>query len=488
MPMKGCQMSIPAPSSIFNKFAGRTVLLGCLAGVSGCGPAPVISMAPEAFQHDVAAQYQALVEAGITAYDNEELARAHDYFAQACDLPAKRHHACLISLEVALELEHTADAIKALTVLAERWPHALAELDHEVIDFLWSSMEEHESDSAYHLLDALWRADWTIFGSLRPEYFWKELALMHADRGNADAAREIVATLAIPHVVILVRADRRFDELGPVPSSELPWNRLVDDYLAQLYMIAEEQPTRLAPLLELIIELIAVLRYHDALAIAVAVKSEVDRLAAAGEKPPFSDMDLYYNWILDNGARAMASLGLWEEALALQQEASRIPEDGQANVSQAIHLAGFHVAMGQPREALAVIEPLEDLASYGRMQVEFVRLVAALDLHDEPESLRALGYLGEHMDDAPMTAVTAFLVANRMDDAAATLVTGLADAGHRPALLDQLQDYARPAALPRVQLWRDRLAVLLARDDVQSAIRAVGRIESYDYCALRCLY
>lgn len=481
-------MSIHA-LSMFNKSLSRAMLLAGLAGVYGCAHAPVAPPVPGTSQVDSTANYHELLEAGITAYKIEELERAHDFFVRACNLDAEHHYGCLFRLELALELEDEADAIRALTSLAERWPETLAELrDEFMIEFLWSSLRQRDGDSAYRLLDAVWRADWGLFGTMQPDYLWMRLALMHSERGNADAAREVVAMLAHPNVMILIRADRRFDELGPVPASELPWNDVVDDYLARLYTVAEQQPTMLAPLVALTAELIAARRYHEALAITVKVMSDVERLAGAGDSQAFSDMDSQYHWILDHGALAMFNLGLWQEAVELQQEASRLLEDGQPNVSQAINLAGFHLALEQPREALAAIESVTDVSPYGLMQLELIRLTAALDLDDEPESRRALGYLSERVDDAPWTTVKAFLTAERMDEAAAALATALADPQHRAEILDQLQDYVRPAAVPRLQIWRDRVDALLARDDVQAAIQAVGRIESYDYCPPRCIF
>jgi hypothetical protein len=169
-------------------------------------------------------------------------------------------------------------------------------------------------------------------------------------------------------------------------------------------------------------------------------------------------------------------------SIAVLEGASGLSENGVANVSQTINMAGFYVRLGRSREAIDILSTLgdRDMTPYGHMQVESIRLLAAL-IDERPEDVeRALAYMRAHGDDAIATLQDALVRAGEVDEAAALLIRRLRDPALRKGALLEVQEYARPTwTTPFIEAWHKQEVEMLSRPDVQAVIAEVGRTEAY---------
>ena len=93
--------------------------------------------------------------------------------------------------------------------------------------------------------------------------------------------------------------------------------------------------------------------------------------------------------------------------------ASFLSEDNAGNVSQIINLAQLYCDLSLPKEALKALGRLEAKPSrYGLMQVEYVKLDAAILSRDKNQIARSLQFLDDHRADAPNTYEDAQILVN----------------------------------------------------------------------------
>ena len=105
--------------------------------------------------------------------------------------------------------------------------------------------------------------------------------------------------------------------------------------------------------------------------------------AARPDEAPFDDIDEQFNWIYNHKAASLRALGRWDEALVVMEAARLQPEGGSINVSQAINLGWHYVDYGKPENALKALDGIDwahSLSPYGRMQLQYVRYRAYLQL------------------------------------------------------------------------------------------------------------
>ncbi|MGA8277665.1 MAG: hypothetical protein WB784_05680 [Rhodanobacteraceae bacterium] len=191
----------------------------------------------------------------------------------------------------------------------------------------------------------------------------------------------------------------------------------------------------------------------------------------------FKDFNEYYVWILDNRSRALQGLGRWDDAVTQLRKASRRPENGAINVSQALNLGALYADLDRPDEALAAVSDLGTVSPYGRMQLEQVRLMASIKREDELAVDTHLAFMREHRADAIGTYQRALLAANRMDAAATFLIELLRSEVWRGRALTAMQEYAGVPMAPSTMVTNARWHAVIARPGVQSELTKVGRIE-----------
>ena len=251
--------------------------------------------------------------------------------------------------------------------------------------------------------------------------------------------------------------------------------------IAHLETAVEDAPRQIERVNELGLMLVAAGRASEALTLW-------DRVIRRAEAPTdgtleYDDLEPYLLWAMNGRARALYRLGKAQDAVAQMEQARRRAEHGHTNVSQAINLAGYYVALNEPARALQTLGDVGVMNPFGRMQLESIRASAAAEARDAEILTSALAYLREHSNDAPTAYQKALIAAERLDDAALYLTDRLADPVLRLEALAEVQSYAEASALPVVLTWRSRWQVVLARQDVAATIRSVGRIDHYSLCS-----
>jgi hypothetical protein len=113
------------------------------------------------------------------------------------------------------------------------------------------------------------------------------------------------------------------------------------------------------------------------------------------------------------------------------------------------------------------------------MQVETVRADAAYQLGDSKQVERSIQYLSIHRADASGAYVDALITVNQSERAARELVADLNNPAERQDALLSVQDFAPAPGTPRDAELEARHRMVVARPEVQAAIRKVGRVESY---------
>ncbi|MGY1519023.1 hypothetical protein [Luteimonas sp. A482] len=184
------------------------------------------------------------------------------------------------------------------------------------------------------------------------------------------------------------------------------------------------------------------------------------------------------------------SLALWrmghiEEAVDELRRASRLGENGQANVSQALNLGSLECDRGRAEAALAAaaLAGEHGMSGYGRAVRAGIRHCAALQLGDHAAAAAALEELSALVEDAPIRYLESLLWAGQQDNASTLIRDLLASDEKRSQALEWAQDCRLPEPLPVQVRERASKQAFLARADILEAINAVGRIESYDlYC------
>ena len=408
-------------------------------------------------------RHQALLLAGLAAFQLRDFPRAHGLLIRSSAMGEANGMDWRFRLMAASARKDAADSILAATTMFGliREANKLPPSDVRKLD----------------LLEALYTANWKVQGRFEPSDLWSDLSLLLLARGRIDRAREVAARVTEPYALIGMRADDRFAAV--TAAGFLP----ADIKKAALRMIDEAReaalasPRLLKPLHILTFYMLKSRQYQEVLAMTDDVLARA--AAASGGKAAYEDKSELI-WIMDHRARALQGRDRWDEAVDQLTRAARRPEEGDINVSQKINLAALLLDMGRPKEALAAISELGELAPYGRMQVESVHHQAGLELKDRKMADEAMRYLQEHMDDAPETYEVELVRAGDLDAAAARVIARLADPERRTQTLVELQEYEERPAPPAVLEQRARWRSVHARADVRAAVAKVGRIEHYD--------
>jgi hypothetical protein len=418
-------------------------------------------------------QFQALtLAAGATTPTETTL--AHGYIDRAIALPGIGFEDQLATLSLAVNSGYAAAAAKSLTLLARQWPDRLASFDKRLIfRALW--LAEHVTPGdRFLVLQALYAAHWKVEWDIEPSPYWRDLALLLLEQGSLREAIDVSTHIIEPYVLIAMRADRRFDALVAAHPDQFEVELAADRELKSFQSLSDEHPKSLA-LKARVME--ALLHEQHYAAMLAASDYAVQEIRATN----FPDR-LYDDYVEEHGSYfnlrsvALQREGRWDEAVAQLVEAGH-----EGDISQLINLASLYCALDRPKDALTVIGPLGPTrtSAYGAMQVEAIRLQSAVQSGDRAQLSRSMQFLSSHHADAPRAYLYALIVAKRLDKAARYLITELEDKELRQSILPDIQEYLpTPGTKAELEIeaqWRS----IVARKEVQAAIRKVGRVESY---------
>jgi tetratricopeptide (TPR) repeat protein len=439
----------------------------------------VLSM-PEFATLDDSMQFHVFLFGAYADSGRKEYLGAHEYMVLATEFEHAAAEHWFMRARYASWVDAWPDALTAVTAIARRWPESMTSENALLVSRIAYRSKEggrHKAE-VLDLLNALFRANFTLEWGTEPSGLWYELISDAVDRGDLRRARDIARQVQDPATLLHIRVDRRFEALVKAEPRVFDLEAAVIRECKRLAKAAAANPRSLSVRVQHGYALLAAGRFAELLKLT----DDVIAKAAASQEgsPPYDDVPDQLNWIYNHKAEALRALGRWEEALTVMEAGRRVEEDGSVNVSQAINLGWHYADYGRPQAALDALEGIDwahSLSPYGRMQFQHVRYRAYLQLGNAQEADNVFAYLREHREDAEGTWQLALVDAGDLDGAAALLISRLRDQGQRYEALGEVQQY-RP--VPRLSRQAAQLASwekLVSRPDVAAAIAEVGRRE-----------
>jgi tetratricopeptide (TPR) repeat protein len=435
---------------------------------------------PEFLTLEPSAQFRVFLLAAFADRGREDYLGAHEYMMLATGFPDANAEHWLMRAEYASWVDAWPDAALAVTTIARRWPEFIADADDKLISriaFRANDDGKHKAEKI-GLLKALFAANFVLEGGSQPDGLWRDLVLDALEHHNLRRAREILSRIQGARTLLLMRADRRFDALVKAEKRAFNIRRAVKRECKRLEKTAAANPRSLGVRVQYGYALLEAGRFADLLQLTDEIVARVS--AAHPDEAPYDDIDEQFNWIYNHKAESLRSLGRWDEALVVMEAARLQPEGGSINVSQAINLGWHYVDYGKPENALKALDGINwahSLSPYGRMQLQYVRYRAYLQLANVQEADNVLAYLRQHRDDAEDTWQLAMLDAGDFDGAAALLIARLRDPEKRYEALGEVQEYLPLPRLPKQVEALARWEKLVTREDVAAVINEVGRRE-----------
>jgi hypothetical protein len=423
-------------------------------------------------------QYRTLQTAGRVAYEHGQPEVGYKYLVRVTSLPQAGFDDWHDRITASDRLGNDADTIRCLTLLAQRWPDRIPEINAEYILRTIEGAGLLPGGEALPLLQALYAAHWKLKGDLEPSGAWRELVLLLVEKGRVSEAVEVSGHISNVYALIAMRADRRFDAVVAADPAQFDIEVAAERELQELQAASEKTPDSLQIKCFLIRDLLLLQHYQAALAASDALL--LDIRSTNYPRKLYWDYDKLSTWFFNLRSAALERVGRWDEAVAQLVAAALLQEDGHGNVSQLINLGELYSALGRPNDALTAIGRVESTSASGAMEMESIRLGAAFQVGDSKQVARSLEYLGAHRIDAPATYEDALIVVDQPDRAAQVLIGRLLDEAQRRKALLSVQTYAPTPGTPLEMLWHSRRRAIIARSDVQAAIKKVGRVESYN--------
>ena len=426
-------------------------------------------------------QHQALLVDGKLAAQLHDWERAHTLTKRASEMREADASDWYQRLRTATWKYDHRDAAAALVELAKRWPQMLIQFETQEAEesanlelALWELLDSGSKADRYTVLRALQDGQFAEEPG-RASFWWEELALLQLERGENDAAVATLSRVTKPFIVISIEVDKRFDPIRPELSANLDVAKTTERVIAAALTEAQTNPRSLKSM----VRLIGILRHSGRFKEALQVADfAIERQEAEGQAA-YDDYERYYVWVLNDRAYALYSLGRWDAAALQMESASRMSEDGDPNVSQLFNLALMYSDLGRPEETLAALKKAGPASPYGNTVAQDARLKAAVQLKDTKAVNEALQFLSEHRQDSMSNYQEALLYADREEEGAKLLISRLVDPRLRGGALLAIQQYAEETLPPQVVLAKRRWQALIARPDVQDAIRAVGYVRRY---------
>ena len=421
-------------------------------------------------------QYRALALAGLLAFDRKDYAQAHELLERATGFSGANENVWQARFEAAFNIRDFRDGAKCLTVMSSRWPATVERLNPGTVFQVELGIKGTNPGLERDYLQALFDMGWDDHTG-GTDTLWHDLALLWLETGNAQKAAAVAARIGSVRTKLSMRIDKRFDNITRADPAAYDIDRIVLENLSKAKAAVAAAPNELKPVCTLQEQLIDSHHYTEAVAAADAV---IAKTGNGSDPSAYSDFDQFYNWVLDNRARALARMGRWDDAITQWRHAARRPENGVMNVSQAINLAGLYARLRRPDDALDMMVGIGDMSPYGRMQYEKVQLEVAIEQNDKAATAKHLSYLREHRTDAIAAWQTALLLTGDLDGASDLLVERLNNARWRGDALVDMQQYLDITETPLGAELGQRWDEIQARPAVQKALAKVGRVEHFN--------
>jgi tetratricopeptide (TPR) repeat protein len=435
---------------------------------------------PEFAALEDSVQFNVFLLGAFADSGREEYLGAHEYMELATEFEEATAEHWFMRARYASWVDAWPDALAAVTTIAKRWPDAMTSENALLVSRIAYRSKEGGRNKAevLDLLNALFRAHFTLEWGTEPSGLWYELISEALDRKDLKRAREVSRRVQDPFTLLHMRVDRRFDPLVRADPRLFDLEAAVARECKRLAKAVAANPRSLSVRVQYGYALLTAGRFAELLKLSDDVIAKTT--TSAEGSPAYDDIPNELNWIYNHKAESLRALGRWEEALSVMEAGRLKEEDGSVNVSQAINLGWHYVDFGRPQAALEALQGIDwgrSLSPYGRMQLQHVRYRAYLQLGNAREADNVFAYLREHREDAEGTWQLVLVDAGDFEGAAALLISRLRDEEQRYEALGEVQDYQPMPRLPLQAAQLARWRNLVARPDVAAAIAEAGRRE-----------
>lgn len=428
---------------------------------------------------DEATRHMTLALATQVMLQTGKPVKAQQYALQATQLPQQNLDDWQNRLRADFNLQDSRDEAECMTAIFRRWGADTAVLPDETVFRVFGNTNLPElSDVRLAMLEALYQRRWRPADGRTASTLWRELSRLLLEAREADRAAQVAVLIDDPDDIIAMRADRRLRPLLKSQFVQSNPQRAARDRLKALQERARQQPRSLRILRYLLAAMATDRMDADVLTLTADVDRRI-REAGAGAAV-YDDFAQGYSWILDARARALWQLGHYDDAADTLRRAAKLPDRVDA-VSQSLNLASLLCELDRPGEALASLPNDDKVSAFGRMQIESIRLCAAIERGSGEDATQALTYLREHRAVSPQTLQRALLRAGELDEAEQWLLSRLNDPTQRTAALLEMQHYFEPMRPPRAAQWHDLGVSLRERPTIRAAASKVGEIDSYQW-------
>jgi tetratricopeptide (TPR) repeat protein len=382
-------------------------------------------------------------------------------------------------LRAAVDLQDLRDEAQCVTAIFRGWGADISVLPAETIFSVASNTNLPELSAVrMEMLETLYQRRWHPADGRTASDLWRELSRLLLEAKEPDRAAQVAVLIDDPDEIIAMRADARFQAVLKLEFVQSNAQRAAQSRIKALQEEVRQHPQSLRAVEYLMIAMARIRMDADVLRLASDVERRI-RENGTGSAA-YEDFTGRYRWILDVRARALRHMGRYDEAVAALRQAAQLP-DQASTVDQSINLASLLCDLDRPEEALAALPSAAKVNAYGRMQVETVRLSAAIERGATEDEAQALTYLREHRSDSPRTLQRALLRAGALDEAEQWLLQRLNDPSRRTSALVEMQHYFEPPRPPRAVQWHSLAAALGERATIRAAVSKVGRIDSYPW-------
>jgi tetratricopeptide (TPR) repeat protein len=474
-PAASANPAIPAPLGL------RTALQAFNRGDMAAAETAVLAALndPSFAAADETSRHLTLALATQVMLQTKNPVKAQQYAIQATQMPQQTVDDWRNRLRAAFGLQDLRDEAQCVTAIVRGWGADTSVLPTETIFSVAGNTDLPElSDVRLEMLETLYQRRWHPADGGTASGLWRELSLLLLEAKEPDRAAQVAVLIDGPDDIIAMRADARFQAMLKLQYVQSNAQRAAQGRIKALQEEVRQHPQSLRAVVYLMNAMVKFRMDAEVLALAADVERRIQENGAGSAA--YEDFARSYGWILDARARALSHMGRYDEAVAALRQATQLP-DPESSVGPSINLAGLLCELDQPEEALAALPSATKVSAYGRMQVESVRLSAAIERGSTEDEAQALTYLREHRADSPRTLQLALLRAGALDEAEQWLLQRLNDPTRRTAALFEMQHYFEPPRPPRAAQWHGLSAALTERATVRAAVSKVGRIDSYTW-------
>ena len=421
-------------------------------------------------------QHFALALATQASLQIEKSSDAHRFAVRATEMPERDIEDWRGRLTSAMKTGQIADEALCVAQIARMQGYGAEFLpDGTIYRVFRDSQVTQANDARTDMLLALYQRRWLPSDGGTASGFWLELVRLQLLQNEPGPAARTASLIDDPDDIIAMRSDFRFRQVLKSSNVESNAHRAALKRLDRFKGEVQSHPRSLGAVVRLMHAMSALRMDAEILTLAGTVDRRMSA-EKAGESA-YEDSATEVPWIWDERAEVLRHLGRFDEALEELRRAS-LWEGTRDKVSHAINLAALRCEMGMPEEAMAGLPSGETASAYGKMQIEAVRLAAAVQLGRGAEASAALGYLREHGRDAPTTLQNALLKAGEYDEAERWLLARLDDPFMSLRALLELQQFSEPRYPPAAK-WHSRSAELKSQPSVLAAVRKIGDIDRY---------